>query len=90
MELIEKCMTSLFAQLGEDSDDISIANFIELHGRMSGNTNLHDAAFWSPSQACLLRESLILDAAWAPVVDELNSKLHYSAKVNQSDRFGSC
>jgi len=81
MELIEKSMANLFSQLGVASDDISIANFIELHGRMSGGMNLQDAAFWSPSQACFLRECLVLDAAWAPVVDELNAKLHRSTNV---------
>jgi hypothetical protein len=28
------------------------------------------------SQASFLRDALMLDAAWAPVVDELNAKLH--------------
>jgi hypothetical protein len=78
MELIEKNMTNLFLQLGEASDDISIARFIELHGALPGGTKLPDATFWSPSQSCFLRESLMLDAAWAPVVDELNEKLHRS------------
>jgi hypothetical protein len=82
MELIEKNMSSLFSQLGEASDDISIADFIELHGTLSGGTNLHDATFWSASQASFLRESLVLDAAWAPVADELNAKLHRPAVVN--------
>ncbi len=78
MELIVKNMTSLFAQLGEANDDADIANFIALHGAMSGGTPLHEASFWSPTQASFLREAMVLDAAWAPVVDELNAKLHIS------------
>jgi hypothetical protein len=78
MELIEKNMSTLFAQLGEASDEAGIAHFIALHGSLSGGTHLHEAAFWSASQASFLREALVLDAAWAPVVDELNAKLHRS------------
>jgi hypothetical protein len=76
MELIKQSIASLFSQLGEASDDISIAKFVELHGKLPGGTKLHEASFWSPSQACFLRECLVLDSAWAPVVDELNVKLH--------------
>jgi hypothetical protein len=76
MELIEKSMSTLFAQLGEASDEVGIAAFIEMHGSLSGGTHLHEAAFWSTSQASFLREALLADAAWAPVVDELNAKLH--------------
>jgi len=76
MELIEINMTSLFAQLGEASDEFSIEHFIDLHGAMSDGMHLHEAAFWSPSQASFLCEAMVLDAAWAPVVDDLNAKLH--------------
>jgi hypothetical protein len=76
MELIEKSMSTLFAQLGEASDDISISLFIELHGTLTGATQLHEAPCWTASQASFLREALLLDAAWAPVVDELNVRLH--------------
>jgi hypothetical protein len=47
-----------------------------LHGSLPGGTRLHEATFWSTSQASFLRDALVLDAAWAPVVDELNAKLH--------------
>ena len=76
MELIEKNMSSLFKQLGELHDDVGIANFIALHGCLSGDTHLHEAVFWSVSQANFLREALVQDAAWAPVVDALNATLH--------------
>jgi hypothetical protein len=76
MELIEKSMGSLFAQLGEASDDAGIAHFIARHGGLAGGTHLHDAPCWSPSQASFLREAVALDGAWSPVVDELNANLH--------------
>jgi hypothetical protein len=76
MELIEKNMSNLFAQLGEATDEVGMANFIKLHGSLPGGTRLHEATFWSTSQASFLRDALVLDAAWAPVVDELNAKLH--------------
>jgi hypothetical protein len=79
MELIEKSLNTLFAQLGEASDDASIALFIGLHGTLTGMTHLHEAPCWTPSQANFLREALLLDAAWAPVVDDLNARLHLAS-----------
>lgn len=81
MELIEKNMSSLFKQLGERHDDVGITNFIELHGGLPGDTPLHEAVFWSISQANFLREALVQDAAWAPVVDALNAALHAPKRV---------
>ena len=85
MELIEKSMTALFEQLGEISDDAAISQFIELHGQLPGGTLLHEATFWSSSQACFLREAISLDAAWAPVVDELNAEMHWRPSVPSAD-----
>jgi hypothetical protein len=82
MELMEKNMSALFAQLGEASDDNSIALFIALHGTLTGVTQLHEAPCWTASQASFLREALLLDAAWAPVVDELNTRLHRTPDVD--------
>lgn len=83
MELIEKNMSSLFKQLGEMHDEVGIANFIERYGGLPGDTHLHEAAFWSVSQANFLREALVQDAAWAPVVDALNAMLHAPRPVKQ-------
>lgn len=76
MDLSQPNMQSLFAQLGEDSDDEAINRFIEKHGHLRGHTQLHEAAFWSPAQAAFLRDAFVQDANWAPVVDELNARLH--------------
>jgi hypothetical protein len=76
MDLVESTMQNLFAQLGEDSDERSIARFIEQHGPLHGHTRLHEAPFWSPAQAAFLRDAIVDDADWAPVVDALNARLH--------------
>lgn len=76
MELIDKQMSNLFAQLGEANDEQSISLFIALHGGMPGRVHLHEAQFWSSAQASFLSEAHLSDAAWSQVVDELNIKLH--------------
>jgi hypothetical protein len=69
-------MGSLFAQLGRDSDETAIAGFIATHGPIAGDVQLHEAAFWTPSQSSFLREALLDDADWAGIVDALNARLH--------------
>ena len=68
-------MTNLFAQLGQADDEAAIVRFIESHRPLPENVQLHEAAFWTPAQACFLREALIEDADWAEVADELNAGL---------------
>lgn len=69
-------MPSLFAQLGQADDLPAIARFIESHSPLPGATLLHEAAFWSASQATFLREAILDDAEWAAIVDVLNTELH--------------
>ncbi len=69
-------MSSLFSQLGEASDTGSIQRFIESRTPMGDDVLLHEAAFWSASQADFLREALLDDAEWASIIDALNSELH--------------
>ncbi len=68
-------MNNLFAQLGQPSDDAAIARFIETHSPLPEGIQLHEASFWSESQACFLRESITQDADWAEVADALNAEL---------------
>ena len=84
MELLKKNMSALFAQLGEPNDEVSIDRFIATHAIKDGNTHLYEAQFWTASQASFLREAMVMDAAWAPVVDELNARLHRSPDVGLS------
>jgi len=75
MELPNKDLVTLFDQLGLDSDPASMDAFFASHA-LDHDTKLSDASFWTPSQAAFLREEIREDAEWAPVVDELNARLH--------------
>ncbi|WP_114652591.1 DUF2789 family protein [Polynucleobacter necessarius] len=81
--------SELFLQLGLPSDGNSIKALIDRHAS-DGNSikalidrhapldeaiELADAPFWTPSQARLLRDELLLDADWAEIVDQLNKDL---------------
>lgn len=75
MELPNPSLPDLFAQLGLDADEASIEAFIADHP-LPDEIKLIDAQFWTPAQAELLKEKLRSDDNWAPVVDELNERLH--------------
>jgi hypothetical protein len=68
-------MSNLFAQLGQANDEAAIARFIESHRPLAEAIQLHEAPFWTASQAGFLREALLQDADWAEVADELNAEL---------------
>lgn len=76
MKQTQHDMQTLFAQLGEPSDEVSITRFIEIHSPIPGDIRLHEAAFWSPTQASFLNEAVLDDADWVGIIDALNSKLH--------------
>jgi len=67
--------SDLFAQLGLAHDPAAIATFITRHTPLTEGVRLPDAAFWSPTQAAFLRESLAQDSDWAGVVDQLAKAL---------------
>lgn len=67
-------MKALFDQLGLESSRADIENFCA-QNKLPDGLPLHQAAFWSESQARFLREEIAVDADWAPVVDELNALL---------------
>jgi hypothetical protein len=75
MERPVHSLTTLFAQLGQPGDEASIAQFIESHRPLPGDVLLHEADFWTPSQAAFLCEAIRDDADWAEVADELNAGL---------------
>ncbi|UAW97285.1 DUF2789 domain-containing protein [Halopseudomonas nanhaiensis] len=76
MDTQNKDMATLFEQLGLDSDEASIDNFIAEHRPLPDEVKVTEAPFWSEGQAAFLRESLMDDADWEPIVDELNVRLH--------------
>ncbi len=68
-------MTLLFDQLGLDSDDEAIEQFIEMH-QLDQNMPLHQAPFWSKSQHDFILSHWKKDDEWALIIDELNALLH--------------
>lgn len=77
-------MTNLFRQLGLDSDEHAIAEFIRMH-QLDVDIEIADAPFWSAGQSQFLAEQLSADATWAITVDQLNESLHKDA-VAKSQR----
>lgn len=69
-------MSNLFAQLGQPHDEVSIKQFIKAYGALAGDIQLHEAVFWSSSQAIFLREAISDDADWAVIAEALNAQLH--------------
>jgi hypothetical protein len=70
-------LASLFDQLGLDSTDRAIETFIDEHRPLQGNIELHQADFWSASQASFLKQEKDEDADWAEIVDQLDAQLRY-------------
>lgn len=69
-------MSSLFEQLGLDSSDKGIEQFITAHKGLNQRERIEDAPFWTQSQARFLRTSFEEDADWVEVIDQLNVQLH--------------
>lgn len=65
----------LFAQLGLLDDPAHIASFIAHHKPLQPGIRLHEAPFWSPSQAGFLRDALVQDGEWALLADQLAQAL---------------
>jgi len=74
----EYSMNELFAQLGLDSSDEAIDQFIEKN-QLAKEEDLIDAHIWSDNQRAFLQEEWFKDAAWVETIDELNVRLHPEA-----------
>lgn len=72
MDMHIHSLSSLFDQLGLDSDDSSIENFVDFHKPIPGEIELHKATFWSESQASFLEQMKNEDADWSGIIDQLN------------------
>lgn len=68
-------MTHLFEQLGLDSSEPAIAQFIETH-QLDADTLIVQANYWTDGQRQFLTEKIKSDGEWAIVVDQLNESLH--------------
>ncbi|WPP01876.1 DUF2789 family protein [Pseudomonas sp. HR96] len=70
----------LFDQLGLDSEGHAIDDFIDAH-QLPDDIKISEASFWTPTQKKLLADSIRDDGPWAPIVDELNARLHEAPQV---------
>lgn len=68
-------MNALFAQLGLESSDEAIDDFIEKN-QLAKDEKLIEADIWTDNQRMFLQEEWKKDAAWVVVIDELNVRLH--------------
>ncbi|HEX6735186.1 MAG TPA: DUF2789 domain-containing protein [Azonexus sp.] len=75
METNLHTMNNLFAQLGLPATAPAIDEFIAAHRPLPNDIALYRAPFWSSAQREFLKEEIIDDADWAPVIDELNVRL---------------
>lgn len=71
-------MNELFAQLGLDSSDEAIDNFIEKN-QLAKEEKLIESDIWNDNQRMFLQEEWEKDAAWVEVIDDLNVRLHPDA-----------
>lgn len=75
MRTQEPTMTDLFAQLGLDTHEVAIEQFIATHQLPSG-VFLNQADYWTPSQSAFIQEEWRRDNIWSHILDELNIRLH--------------
>jgi len=68
-------LSTLFAQLGLDSEPAAITKFISEH-RLPPGTELAKAPYWNQAQASFIQEAWRADSDWCDVIDELNNLLH--------------
>lgn len=68
-------IASLFDQLGLDSSEKGINNFIDKNGPLPGAVQLHEAPFWNTCQSSFLMQVLDEDADWVEIVNQLDVML---------------
>lgn len=78
MDTTAHTLPTLFEQLGLSSNEGDIREFIGTHRPLAPQVKLHEAAWWTGSQAAFLLEAIEEDAEWAEAVDELDALLRHS------------
>lgn len=68
-------INSLFKQLGLDSSDQAIEDFIAKHSPLAPKIKLYEASFWNQSQQTFLKQMKEEDADWAEIVDQFDAML---------------
>lgn len=71
-------MNDLFAQLGLDSSDEAIDDFVAKN-KLAADEKLVESDVWDEKQRMFLQEEWQKDAAWVELIDELNVRMHPSA-----------
>ena len=71
-------INDLFAQLGLDSSDEAINNFIEKN-KLAKDEALINSSIWNDKQRMFLQEEWKRDAVWVEIIDELNVRMHPTA-----------
>lgn len=71
-------INDLFAQLGLDSSDEAIDNFVEKH-QLAKEEKLIESNVWNDNQRMFLQEEWTKDAAWVEIIDDLNVRMHPDA-----------
>lgn len=67
----EYAMNNLFAQLGLDSSDDAINEFIEKN-QLAAGESLKESKIWNDSQRTFLQEEWDKNSMWTQVIDDLN------------------
>jgi len=67
----EYSMNNLFAQLGLDSSDKAINEFIN-ENQLAEGESLKGSKIWNDSQRAFLQEEWNKDSMWAQIIDDLN------------------
>ena len=75
METPIHSLTSLFDQLGLDSSNEKIKDFIRSNRPLPDGTELSNAECWNAAQASFLKQVKDDDADWAEIADQLDAML---------------
>lgn len=71
-------INDLFAQLGLDSSDEAINDFVE-NNQLAKDEKLIESDIWNDNQRLFLQEEWRKDAAWVEIIDDLNVRMHPDA-----------
>lgn len=77
MDTSKHTLSTLFEQLGLDSDPASIEAFVTRYSPLPAEMAIQDAPFWSEAQSHFLEEGLEEDSDWAEIIDELDAMMRH-------------
>ncbi|MDG4553575.1 MAG: DUF2789 family protein [Candidatus Competibacter sp.] len=68
-------LSTLFEQLGLPADENAIKTFIHRRRPLDPNIALHQASWWTSTQAEFLAQAIEQDSDWTEQVDQLDALL---------------